>query len=59
MILTLPKRQLRKLATKVRTVTKISIKITKYIIFILPKCFSEVRDKTMLALEQQSVTPKI
>ena len=42
MIFTLSQCQLRKLATKVITVTKVSFKKRKYIICILPKYYSEV-----------------
>ena len=58
MILTLSKRQLGKFTTKIRTVTNTSIKIRKYIICILPKCFFEVGHKIMMALEQQSKPPQ-
>ena len=53
------KHQLKRLATKIRMVTKVSFKIRKYVTYILPKCLFEAWDKMMMVLEQQPATPEL
>ena len=59
MIFTFSKRQLRKLAVKVRMVTKVSFKVRKKDMSILTKYFFEAWHKETMVIEEQHATPRI